>query len=150
MTTLAQEEIVKRIQHIKTDQNITTDSLFADTIGENRSNFSQALKGHKRKIGDSLLYKIAVRYNINIDWLTKGKGNMYRNSNELNMQKIVDSHEKLVDAHKILVENSKVLVETNRMLTNQNQELLNSNTELRDSNRILMIELLEIKKNAKS
>jgi len=146
MTIEMHKSVVERIQKIKKDQNITTDAQFADTIGENRSNFSQALKGESRKIGDTLLYKIAVRFNVNINWLLKGEGSMYRNSTDMNMQKLLDSHETLVSAHIILVENSKILTETNKKLTDQNQELLSANKDLRDSNNILMKELLEIRK----
>ena len=146
--TTDQKEIIERIREIKKDQNITTDALFADMIGENRSNFSQSLNG-KRKTGDTLIYKIAVRFNINIDWLLKGSGNMYRNSTDLNLQKLLDSHETLVNAHIVLVENSKILTETNRKLTDQNQELLLANKELRVSNSTLMKELYELKNNNK-
>lgn len=146
MTIINQKAIADRIQVVKREQNITTDALFADTIGENRSNFSQALKGENRKIGEMLLYKIAVRFNINMDWLLKGEGNMYINSTERNMQKLLDSHETLVNAHVVLVENSKILTETNKKLTDQNQDLLQSNKELRETNNLLMKEFLELKK----
>ena len=146
MTMIDQRILVERIQVVKKSQNITTDAQFADAIGENRSNFSQALKGESRRIGETLLYKIAVQFNISMNWLLKGEGNMYINSTERNMQKLLDSHETLVNAHIVLVENSKILTETNKKLTDQNQELLQSNKELRETNDLLMKEFLELKK----
>lgn len=138
MNQIDQQGIKKRIELLKNEFNLNTGSAFAESVGINRSNFYQAMKGEERQIGEAMINKIAVSLNINREWLLTGKGEIYINMEEKQIQELLNNHSKLVEAHIILVKNSETLTNTNKQLVDQNKELFEENRKLRESNERLI------------
>lgn len=70
------QDIAIRIREIihKKGMSITQ---FATGAKIDQSNLSSILNG-KRSIGSGVISKIALAYDINIEWLTSGEGEMYK------------------------------------------------------------------------
>lgn len=138
MNTIDQEGVKKRIEILKMKFNINTGSDFAKSVGINKSNFYQAMKGEERHIGESMINKIAACLHINREWLLTGNGEIYINMEEKRIEELYENHKKLVDAHIILVKNSETLTNANIQLVEQNKELFEENKKLREVNEKLM------------
>ena len=70
------EGISQRIKDLIYKKGVTI-SQFAHGADIDQSNLSSILNG-KRKIGSGVLSKIALAYDINIEWLTTGEGEIQR------------------------------------------------------------------------
>jgi transcriptional regulator with XRE-family HTH domain len=75
------QDIAIRIREIihKKGMSITQ---FATGAKIDQSNLSSILNG-KRSIGSGVISKIALAYDINIEWLTSGEGEMYKRDTNL-------------------------------------------------------------------
>lgn len=71
------EDIVNRIKEIIKRKGLSI-SQFATQANIDQSNLSSILN-HKRPLGSGVISKIALAYDINMEWLTTGEGDMYRN-----------------------------------------------------------------------
>lgn len=71
------EDIVNRIKEIIKRKGLSI-SQFAAQAKIDQSNLSSILN-RKRVLGSGVISKIALAYDINIEWLTTGEGDMYRN-----------------------------------------------------------------------
>ena len=86
------EEIVKRIRQILEEQQLSS-SVFADTIGVQRSSISHVLSGRNKPSLEFILKIIRAFPSYSTDWLLFGK---HTNPPKPNLQQVDDSSKNFV------------------------------------------------------
>ncbi len=92
--------MIERIKQLIAYLNLTQ-SAFADRMGMKQQNLSRILNG-KVNIGDGVINKIILSYDVNKEWLIEGKGKMLKSDqHKYNEVKMIDPN--LVEVIKIPV-----------------------------------------------
>lgn len=89
---MSETEIKDRILKLLTNENLSS-SKFADMVGVQRSSISHILSGRNKPSLDFLQKVLSSFPSINADWLIVGKGEMFKNlrQTEINFNKTENS-----------------------------------------------------------
>lgn len=85
-------QLIARIKRVMDSMGMNV-SEFSRLTDINQSNMSSMLNG-KRKIGDAIINKIVLSFDINKDWLLTGEGEMKKESNSIVSEPMVSYGEK--------------------------------------------------------
>lgn len=114
-------EITNRIKYFIETNNISR-RKFAKGIGFSASHISDVLN-NKVNLSPKLLMAICYRYNLNMEWLETGDGEMYKNDNSLELNYAMSLFN---DLDKI---SRKFILKILRALNDEDEEINNFNKE---------------------